>query len=494
MLIVVALVAAWGFATLVGQRFAAGDGYPVYSSVRADPLGTKAIYDSLARMPGTTCERNYKKLDKLTGAAGKTLVLLHVQPESFSSSRDVEVGPFTFVKGIDGEAVMNFAAAGGRVLITLDGQTSNWDVVRRAADARRKETIREKKKDSGNDRKGETGKGADEKRSPKKEDKTPPQKEPSERAGEVKELDPDMQDLLAIFSPSKSLRAVLGVKVSQREHLSGDEAPEKPEVVPGTTLDARSLPVWRSRSTLLYEDYVDDWDIKRALAEDAAAGKKSGSDSKKPAPPPRPKRSSASQWTNHALAGGGVVLAERHFSTGSVIVATDGSFMSNEALAREPSPKFLAWLVGDAQQIIFDETHLGTKEDPGIMALARKHNLHGLFVGGLILFALFVWRSSLSLVPADETQDDATQAVSGHGATAGLVSLLKRGIPRGQVMAKSFETWEKTATRRHASMQSRIAAARGMLPPRVTRVRKGVLSALYQQICEILHPRRNSRP
>ena len=258
----------------------------------------------------------------------------------------------------------------------------------------------------------------------------------------------------------------------------------------------RGLP-WRSRSTLLFEDYIDEWDIKRAMADDNAEGKekKEGEKSKKPAARPKPKRSSAEHWTNHALAGGGVVVAERRFSSGSVIVTTDGSFMSNEALATEPSPKFLAWLVGDADHIIFDETHLGTKEDPGIMALARKHNLHGLFVGGLILFGLFVWRSSLSLVPADETQDDATRAVSGHGATAGLVSLLKRGISRGQVMTKSFEAWEKAATRPHAAMQSRIERARGMLPPpKVTRTRKGVLPALYQQICEILHPRRNSRP
>jgi hypothetical protein len=282
------------------------------------------------------------------------------------------------------------------------------------------------------------------------------------------------------------------VKVSQREHLSGPEEMPKPEVAPGSTLDPKSLPpVWRSRSTLLFEDYVGQWEFIRTLAQNLDKGSEGVDDIKLP-DAGKPKKSSKDQWTTHALAGGGVVLAERRFSSGSVIVATDASFMSNEGLAREASPKFLAWLIGDAKQIIFDETHLGTKEDPGIMALVRKHNLHGMFVGGLILFGLFVWRSSMSLVPADDAEDDATRTVSGHGATAGLVSLLRRGISRGQVMTKCFETWEKTATRRHASMQSRIATARAMLPPpKARRARKGVLTELYRQICEILHPRRN---
>ena len=52
------LIAAAGLAAiglLFELRFAAGDVYPRYSSLRSDPVGVRALYDSLARLPGGTC-------------------------------------------------------------------------------------------------------------------------------------------------------------------------------------------------------------------------------------------------------------------------------------------------------------------------------------------------------------------------------------------------------------------------------------------------------
>ncbi len=40
-------------------RFQDGDIYPAYSSLRSDPLGTKALYESLARFEHITLQRNY---------------------------------------------------------------------------------------------------------------------------------------------------------------------------------------------------------------------------------------------------------------------------------------------------------------------------------------------------------------------------------------------------------------------------------------------------
>lgn len=61
------LVAAAGLAAiavLFELRFAAGDVYPRYSSLRSDPVGVRALYDSLARLPGLTVERSFVPIDR----------------------------------------------------------------------------------------------------------------------------------------------------------------------------------------------------------------------------------------------------------------------------------------------------------------------------------------------------------------------------------------------------------------------------------------------
>jgi hypothetical protein len=69
--IVSVLVVAAGLAaiaTLFEWRFSAGDVYPRYSSLRADPVGVRAFYESLARLPGLTVERSFAPLDRLRGS------------------------------------------------------------------------------------------------------------------------------------------------------------------------------------------------------------------------------------------------------------------------------------------------------------------------------------------------------------------------------------------------------------------------------------------
>ena len=65
--IVALLMAAAGVAAialLFEARFAAGDVYPRYSSLRSDPVGVRALYDSLARLPGLTVERSFTPIDR----------------------------------------------------------------------------------------------------------------------------------------------------------------------------------------------------------------------------------------------------------------------------------------------------------------------------------------------------------------------------------------------------------------------------------------------
>ncbi|MDQ5978720.1 MAG: hypothetical protein QG602_1694 [Verrucomicrobiota bacterium] len=66
------VIAACGW--LFRLRLGGGDLYPPYSSMRADALGTRAIYEALERIPGLQVEREHRPVERL--AARRRLVLL----------------------------------------------------------------------------------------------------------------------------------------------------------------------------------------------------------------------------------------------------------------------------------------------------------------------------------------------------------------------------------------------------------------------------------
>lgn len=80
LLALLAVVLAGALAELFRLRFATGDVYPYGSSHRADPLGSKALHDTLAELPGVRVERHERPLPFLQGGAGTTVFLLGVDP------------------------------------------------------------------------------------------------------------------------------------------------------------------------------------------------------------------------------------------------------------------------------------------------------------------------------------------------------------------------------------------------------------------------------
>lgn len=95
-----------GVVHLMALRFGAGDIYPPYSSLRADPLGAKVFCESLRRLPEHGLQRHLQAWDKLPDGYGTTLFVLGIQhPESYGRT--------------SAECLMRFAADGGRVVLTL---------------------------------------------------------------------------------------------------------------------------------------------------------------------------------------------------------------------------------------------------------------------------------------------------------------------------------------------------------------------------------------
>lgn len=80
-----------GLRELFQIRFEAGDIYPPGSSRRADPVGSRALHDSLGLLPGKTVTRWFERLERLPAPAESTLFLLGVPAEDLTSwSADVD--------------------------------------------------------------------------------------------------------------------------------------------------------------------------------------------------------------------------------------------------------------------------------------------------------------------------------------------------------------------------------------------------------------------
>src|SRR5439155_7184844 len=75
-LALVAVIFAAGLLQLFRLRFAEGDVYPEYSSLRADPLGTMAYCESLEKIPGLTVRRDFSATDQMP--EGKDTTYLHL--------------------------------------------------------------------------------------------------------------------------------------------------------------------------------------------------------------------------------------------------------------------------------------------------------------------------------------------------------------------------------------------------------------------------------
>jgi hypothetical protein len=95
--------------------------------------------------------------------------------------------------------------------------------------------------------------------------------------------------------------------------------------------------------------------------------------------------------------------------------------------------------------VIFDESHLGIEENPGIAMLLRRYGLAGFVFGLLVFIALWLWRNAAHALRPRTSAAHAGEIVSGRDSFAGFVHLLRRGIPPGQVASICVAEWKKTA-------------------------------------------------
>ncbi len=101
----------WGVWRLFDLRFSSGDIYPQYSSLRADPQGARALFESLGDLPGFTVERNFRQLDQLPKRR-QTLFYIGVSPNNFEETPEDELKLFEGLAVSGSRVIVAFRSAG----------------------------------------------------------------------------------------------------------------------------------------------------------------------------------------------------------------------------------------------------------------------------------------------------------------------------------------------------------------------------------------------
>lgn len=152
----------------------------------------------------------------------------------------------------------------------------------------------------------------------------------------------------------------------------------------------------------------------------------------------------AGRWQTRYTLEGRPVMIETRFGKGSVVLATDCFFLSNEALAatRDRPSALLAALIGPARTVLFDETVHGLRDRHNTTWLLLRYRLHVLLAVLALLFLLTLWQHACPLLPPQEVEADAPQR--GLRMEDGLVSLLRRHLAAARLPRQLFDLWRQS--------------------------------------------------
>jgi hypothetical protein len=384
-----------GLTRLFLLRFESGDVYPPYSSLRSDPLGTRALYESLNTVLPGTAVRNHQPLHRIRLTPKSSLLICGLPADTKR------------IRGKLWESLMNqLAAEGGRIIIAFTDRVE----VKPLPDKNKSEEPPDNEPPVNNE------KGKEE-----LEEETP-------WAGDVE----------------------LGVEISIGDRKAPYRTLSLSSEYPHPLLPGQT-PWHGSQHFILHHE---EW--RRVYSF------------------PGPEDQS--------------VIAVRAWGRGTLVVIADSYPFSNEALRGERATQLLTWLLAPGNEVLFDEFHNGIIKQPGILALAKKYGLKGIFLVLILLCLLFIWRQSAVFVPSrtdGETNHD-DHIVVGDDTGQGLVNLIHRYIPPSELLKTCFDTWQASAAARHVS-KKRIDDARKKMATVET---SSDPVELYKQITDLLQQRK----
>jgi hypothetical protein len=186
-----------------------------------------------------------------------------------------------------------------------------------------------------------------------------------------------------------------------------------------------------------------------------------------------------SDWEVMAKARDLPVVLQRNFGAGKLVLLADSYPLSNVALAAHRNAALVSWLFPQHSTVVFDESHFGIVNRPGIIGLARRYGLDGAFVAILGLAGLYLWASRYSLKPVRRVQADSESAVPGIGGNEIFANLLRRTLPATDLCATCLQIWKQKGPI-NAAKQARLETLLNSLPATTSQVER------YNQIVKLL--------
>jgi hypothetical protein len=431
-------------------RYERGDIYPPCSTLRADPLGARAFFEALQDVSGVKAVRGFGHLSEELRQKPGSLFYLGLDQDEIGTFSEDEVTQLD-----------DYVRNGGRVIITFSPEESEDG----SGDTSGKEK-KAKSTETQTDSKGKNSAPS----APASNDNSPPgsmteeekyerdalrlQKEAAEKDGET---NPDpfayhyaetLTGLWGFGTDASHEKEKINDKPHQDWRAADDETP-KAEVL-ALRSGAQELEATVPWKSALYFVRLEP------------------------------------EWEALYTAKSKPVLIHRTWGKGEIIVASDSYFISNEGVRKDRSPRLLSFLAGPPGLLLFDETHLGTQQQEGVMFLMNKFHLEGMLYALLAVLLLLLWRNSVPLVPPHRAppRDLLGGAVSGKDSRSGLVNLLRRNVSPKEILPTSLAEWQRTVTPTQPHLNERLSAMTALLAGAETK-RPEQIVQLYHQLREI---------
>ncbi|THB76166.1 MAG: hypothetical protein D3926_18555 [Desulfobacteraceae bacterium] len=382
-MLLIAALFAYGLLSLLMMRFGKGDIYPPYSSFRTDPLGTRALYESLQGLDHIEPARHFEPVSKFKQVHNTCIVFA-----------GVPTGSNLWVPEDWMEDFHALLDNGAHVVVAFTTRKFPGDAgMGRTSDEKASHDDDKESKDP------EPVNSADpENETPRDQEHS--DAEPSDQDAGADKKNPFTREkvhFLEALDISFEQDSDKGSKQS-RAFFEGPAPQDSNGLeVPGVTWPFSQ---W-------FEPQDDAWQTLWAVQ-------------------------------------GYPVVVERQISKGRIILLADSYVMSNEALQKQEGSHLLAGIL-TGPRILFDEHHLGVQRHEGVSSLVKKYDLYGL-VGVLIgFFILFVWRNSTSLIPPDEALEmrQVGQGAPVKDNLSGLTGLLRHHIGKNKIIQACVDRYAR---------------------------------------------------
>jgi hypothetical protein len=168
----------------------------------------------------------------------------------------------------------------------------------------------------------------------------------------------------------------------------------------------------------------------------------------------------ADGWRVRESDEGRILAVERDSGKGSIVLMAESDEFTNAAVVETDGLDEICSALGPYRRILFDEQHLGVAESGSVVGMARQFRLMGLALGLALVAALFIWKNAAGFPPPPAAR--AIDRFAGRTSHAGLVTLLKRHVPPGELARVCWNEW--------------LSANRGQATPEIRKQAEAILA------------------